>query len=323
MTLYRTILKKAWDITIKHKMLWIFGLFASIFNNYEIVKLIGKEKGANFALNTIYTFWENVNIETLTERPLFSVLAFLGILILFSIAALLIWIAVNSQITMIQSIRGIYHNQKPTFKKTYKDAQKQFWPILELNIGAKIAIILTTLLINLPIWLQLFFNNVSFGIVTNILYIALFILSYILSTVIYFIVLYGIILFVTSKQSLTNALKNAYYLFKTHWLTSIEMVLILVACTVIVSILSNILNIILLPLVLTATQLNIGILRITLSILLILTVVGINAVLIGWLSAFQLTNWILLYESLEKNNFLSKVKRLAQKLNPKLLLKLK
>ena len=49
-SLYRPLLNFSWNLNKKYKKLWLLGIFASIFNNYEIFKI-----PYNFNITTSYS----------------------------------------------------------------------------------------------------------------------------------------------------------------------------------------------------------------------------------------------------------------------------
>ena len=318
-SVYRTILKKSWEITIKNKFLWFFGLFAAIAGNggiYEIfVKGFDKisKSGELSREQSLWSYLDINKLETFYEKtPLFvSIFWFIFIIILI-IILVVICLSVISKGAIINSAKNLSAKKKVSFKDAWAYGNKYFWRLLGLTVFSKAVIFGLLILITLPV---MFFISGGDGNFTwnLVLYILSFVLFTGLALLVSFMTVFAACFVVVEEYSLVEAIHSGMRLFIKNWLTAIEMALILFTVSFTVGlalILFTILYLIpvcLLLLAFTYLDLVLGFWFIAcLSALFwVAIVMGIGA----FLSTFQLSAWTLLFTELNKGKIWSKLLR--------------
>ena len=154
--LYRPILKQAWQITLKYKHLWFFGLFAALVSSggeYEIIMHAinapsnegisgaimsglanGWSEGAKVGgINLLVGFWQ-----TLTPGSASLIIILLGLALTISLTLFLIWLSTVSQIGLIRNAYLLIGKakiiRKPNINEGIDFGMKYFWPVLLINI---------------------------------------------------------------------------------------------------------------------------------------------------------------------------------------------
>jgi len=229
-SLYRQILKKAWLITKKYPYLWLLGFFAAFLGNggeYQV--LIKQIRSVKLQPETIY----NLRLWLLSASPEFnislgrSLLLGLFIIVALGLLALLVWLAISAMAGLILGSAQANRNEKSTFTKLLQGGSQNFWPVLGLQVIAKIIIYGILTLILAPLMLAAFaqgnqFLNIFILILTFLIFIPL-------TIVVSFVTRYASAFVVLSKQKIMLAFQNGWRLFSANWLISLEMALLLLA----------------------------------------------------------------------------------------------
>lgn len=236
MSLYRKILKKAWQIFWQNKYLGFFGIFAAILGNggeYEIVfKGLNSDNNQEFfpafkriSETGIFSGKTLTNIFQIMTEDAFSLLLILliSLAILFLIG-FFIWLAIVSQAALVNNSAAFILGKKSNFLSGLESGKKNFWPVFGLNILIKIFIYLILTLVSLPIILSL---NKTGLVTANFLYLIAFIIFIPLAITFAFIIKYAIAYVVVRSQNFSQALKSGWQLFIKNWLISFEMAVIL------------------------------------------------------------------------------------------------
>ena len=148
MTPYREILKQAWKISWKNKILWFFGFFASLISFGAELKIFSRafsqESGLKiinniglfiktgiFSKNALY----NLSYLIKTE-PWSAILLFLILIVTLAISLFFIWLATTSQISIIDAVKKINKEDKEkiNIKDQIKKSKNKFWPVLGMNV---------------------------------------------------------------------------------------------------------------------------------------------------------------------------------------------
>jgi len=233
MTLYRTIIKKSWKLTLRSKYLWFFGLFAVLLGNggeYELLfKSIGDSQktesiwtsftsqlalGADGFLNIGKRFWENPALT-------FAIIA--TYLFILAIFLFIFWMMSVSQIAIVNATALEIREKKHDIKIGLQKGIKHFWPVFSLNLIVKI-------LITTSLALLLMARNTGFYLVVFIIIIPLVIS-------VLFIIKYSIAYIVIRKERLLNAFVLAWALFRKNWIISLELAMLLYLFTFIAGLL--------------------------------------------------------------------------------------
>ncbi len=312
---YRNLVKQSLIIIWKYKFLWVFGIFAALFNTFEIFKFLNP----NLARNQALKFWlflksnfsYNVISQLANKSILYFILLILFILLSAAVVIFFIWLAIRSQVSLIQTVKNIYDGKKVSFKNSFIIGKGQFYKLLVLNIGSKFLISILGFLMLLPNILamyfiknkfsSLFFQGFSFILSIFLLLAAFFI---------YFIVLYSIIYIVLYKKDLIYSIKKGYSLFSNNFLISFEVMFLLFIITFVVSIVSGLFLKILMVFLLVLFSLSKSWLGYIISIFLSFIVLCLLLTLIGAFTSFQFTLWSLLFFRLTENKYIGFLKRL-------------
>lgn len=327
--LYRPVLKKAWEITRKFKLLWLFGLFSVLVSaggEYEMIsRAFYGNSGDNIFSNILAglksgwaeglklasgDFWQNLS-QLFVKAPdslLIAAVVLIGILV---ITAFFIWLAISSQIALIKGASLANKNKKLTIGDGFTIANNNFLPVLGVVILLKIVLFGLFVVLGWELWL-----TSSLGLWGSILYIVSFVFFVLVVLVVSFVLKYQTLYLVLKKQGFVTALKSAWQLFVSNWLVSIEMSLIMLGVYLVASALSLLLitlcagiPIIIIPFYLLSIHIAI---KIMISILAaLLATVGVFLIT-AWMSVFQWAGWVALFERLDGGEEFSKIERIGE-----------
>lgn len=317
-SLYRDILKRAFFITIKNRILWVFGFFASFLglggmydiiirnawdNSSVFIRFAGKFTSFSLSGLLIAENFNKINILNLA-------LLFLAIIASVLIFAVFTWLSINFFGGLIFASQELDKKHKIKFLKSFNTGRKNFWQLLGVNLTGKILILIILTLTGGFLTFILVNNSILKGIIYFLISILLLTFSLFIS----FLIIYASCLIILKSKKLKEAIFGALELFKQNWIVSIEMATILF--------LANLLLKLLLIVVVT-------IFSIPLMILLILfynaqaaimppIILGIwmfmgvvLMIFIGSLfSTFQIVAWTLLFDKIFKGGVLSKLHRI-------------
>lgn len=327
MTLYRNILKQAWQIAWRCKYLWFFGFFASLLGNgYEydlLFNSVNGDIGANafpglqkIAETGFFSWHTLANMgKMMSENPL-SVLSIIliGFLVLV-LLAYLVWLAVISQIAIVNDSAAIIAKkdiQKNVIQNGITAGMKSFWPVFGFNALIKIVGLFIFTLISLPI---LFISgkigvNLVYAIVFLILVPAVIILSFIIKYAIAYVVIRG--------NGIVEALEQGWQLFARNWLVSLEMAFVLFFTNLFVGIaLSLTILVLAIPLVLLA-YLSLKFISIVafwaVAVFAFIIIMALIITTGAMLAIFQISSWTGLFIELVGKGATSKLIRWAGKI---------
>lgn len=318
---YRTLLKQAWDIAWKHKYLWFFGLFAALVSGggsweYQIftqnfnqglingsysylsqILAIG-ELMKNFSTGFVNLF--NYNWYTIINA--FSVILLSAILLIF-----FLWLAIVSQIALINGSKKISISKKKEYKlslhETITESHGHFWTVLALNIINKILLLFFFIIASLPLLLMAINNST----LSSYIYVILFVIFVPVSLGVSFIIKYAICYNIIDDESLVVSIEKAWRLFKKNWLISLEMAVGLFIINFLSSGLILILiSLFLLPLLLLGLIFKFG----WLVILTLIITIVIIAVFGSLLTTFQTASWTNLFIRIKDKGVLAKLERI-------------
>lgn len=326
--IYRPILKKAWDITLKFKSLWFLGFFAALISSggeFELLSRIILNPNSNKGLirEAISSFklgiennlsaGENLwsNLWTLIiSAPVNLVSAILVLLVAIIIAVFIIWLITVSQVGLIRNVDLASKDKTATINEGIDTGVEIFWPIFTVNLIYKIILLIIFVLLGKEILLL-----ISMGNIGTIIHIILLVLFSIITVIISFLIRYQILYIILKKEKIIPALKSAWKLFINNWLLSLEMAFILFIIYMIVIYLATFITSVLLavPLVFATYSSQIPVL-----VLMILVLTSVLAIIImtlfvtATLSVFQWSSWILLFNKINMGKTLSKIVKLSE-----------
>lgn len=225
---YFGIIKKAYEITIKNKFLWIFGILAG---GYAGVKSFNFGM-PNFTYQSNGEGWEKVLGHPLTNNDL-SIFwtnyggLIIGLLILLMIFAIVMFVLnIISQGALVASADKLSSGQKTNFKEGFRLGAKQFWRIWAMAI-----IYLLMILISLSIWIIPTCILVITGayVIAVIWGILLFFVCLLFWLLIGIISPYSLRVIVLEKYSVWQSIRRSLHFFRDNWVRVILMYLLLLA----------------------------------------------------------------------------------------------
>lgn len=312
--LYRPILKKSWAITKNYKNLWFFGLFAALLGlagEYEILGravtyppkddqgiiaetinnfILGFQEGAAFEGG----FWSNMWSAMMAE-PLSLIIPIILLLVTLGITAFVIWLAVISQIGLINNVNLISRNKKTTINSGIDFAVKKFWPILGIDVVLKI--ILSILFF---VWGGLILVLTFKGAAGLLLYYLVFVIFIVIVWIVSFLAKYQVFYILLKQQKIVPALNSSWKLLKTYWLISLEMAFILFVIYIVSLIITGtiVASLMAVPFILPI-YFNISLfMAVIISLLVIILSLIISLWITAVLAVFQWSAWTLLFNKL-------------------------
>lgn len=239
MFLYRDILKKSLAITLDHKYLWFFGIFAALLGGVGQYSMSFSQMPESWSSNFFSAFaiffngaanGQSIfqNLAILFQRdPISMIILTAFILIIIVVFLFFLWLAVVSQAGLINNSAKIIENDGKKDKTTIKEGLavglKKFWPILGFNVIATSLTCFFAALVGLP----LVFLTPQSGLDVFLLYVLLFVLFIPLALIVSFLINYSICFSVIKKHKFVDSFISAFRLFEKYWLVSLEMALIL------------------------------------------------------------------------------------------------
>lgn len=317
---YGELLSQALKVIWKNKFLWILGIFASIFNSVEIFKFLDQAGAHTSLLNTWNFIALNYNWTTFTILYQHSFLA-LVLYLLFSLLFLgiiffFIWLAISSQISVIRHVNfsDSKSAKKENNNKMLVSDKQTFWNVFKLHLGTKILILVLGIAAIIPqatsYWLQSNFAQIFSRSFTVLLLIIFLLLAFF----VYFVVLYAINYVVLKKQKTTEAIHNGVTLFTNNILISIETAIVFLIITLVISQLSLLLFKIFVVLMVVIFSFAQTLAGIGISTLILITLILIFLAVIGFVSAFQIAIWTILFNRLTTKDYKGFMHRILMKL---------
>lgn len=236
---YREAMRTAWQITTKHKLLFLFGIFAAFVGQLGILDLVMKIGlvGTDSAYVPLWAILPTLGIGSTVTIAALSIktwvlLAWLGVIIL-GFVALLIFVSVSSHGALIHATGQYVNHPKKhvSFDVAWHAGTQHFWRLF-LIVFVKV-VSLTGLGIA-TVWGVV--NAVEYATLGDmVLFILLFTLAVVVGLVISFVAVYAAGYVVLEEYSLGEALRSGWELFREHWLVSIEIGLTVLGLNVLVS----------------------------------------------------------------------------------------
>jgi hypothetical protein len=321
---YRTLLKQAWNISWKHKYLWLFGLFASIAaasGSFEY-QLLANSFQASALENSYY----HINGILIVGKAIIAF--FVGFISLFSYDILTIvntltviiitltliisfvWLAISSQAALVISIKKVLAAKKKdaviNIRENLAKGHQNFWPVLGLNILIKFLIGLTLFIMGVP----LLFLAVDGSAYLAVIYTLAFIIFTPAAIALSLIIKYAIAYKVLDNESFSDSLKKSINLFSKNWLISLEMGVMLF----IISFLAGLILLILIaififPYIMFAINYGLAWLIVLLLLISLTLILFVGSLL----TTFQISVWTGLFLELKEGRGEAKLERAFKK----------
>ncbi len=322
-SVYRPILKIAWQIMWKAKYLWWLGLLAALIGPGNAINIVvdnfSTMSDVNTTLPKLKLLHEGGFLEGVAGRikDLFvnlDVYSIILMIILLALFLFILWLAVASQVGLIQGGYKEYRKQPSDFVTAFRAGKQSFWPALLINILGKALIQGILFLVGLPLaFLYLYQSGEGWQTVFTIL---AFIILIPLAVIVSFIIRYALMFLVIKKEKVWLAIASAWKLFIKHWIVSLEMAILLFLVNLAFGIVM-ILSAIVLALPLSLLLYTFYVLKVGGVIFagVIITLVLV-AVLMFWLGAllsvYQSVAWVIIFDRLTESQVYSKLVRMVE-----------
>lgn len=239
---YKEALSHGWEIARKHKLLWIFGFFATFLGQMGILDLLVNvflsiDRGvvAYAAWYDLPALFNTLKIAA-AQLPLgvtgWAWVVWLGAFFL-GIKILAIFISVTSQAALVH---GVHQSMKRSRSKKPIDTDKawhagtgHFWPVFAINVVRRLSIVLIALLLGL---VAIAFAQTAF-VGSGLLFFVFFCLALFIGMALSFLAIFAVGYVVLEEQSFVQAMKSSWDLFHRHMVVSLEVGLLLLLLNVI------------------------------------------------------------------------------------------
>jgi hypothetical protein len=191
---YFKVFKKAYEISVKNKYLWIFGIFlAGIQGGNVVYSFNGSEsdKITNFSLTTV-------------------------VLIILAVIFFTWWLmALVAEGGLLKAVEGLDENKKQNFKEVFKAGIKNFTKTLSVFLLIILIVIISLLILAVPVILlvigQMYILAIIYGIFV-------FIIDFFLWIYLSIVYSYIIRIAVLGNHSARKAFALSWPFVKKHWL---------------------------------------------------------------------------------------------------------
>ena len=130
------------------------------------------------------------------------------------------WIIIASEISIIKSTIQLDNKEKPKFIKSLIGAKQNFFSVLGLHIISKIITFILIVGICLPLLIFVVNSSISYRLpIAFVVWVIFLPIAIIIS----FIFKYAINFVVLKGEKFSQSIKDAWMVFKTNWMISIEM----------------------------------------------------------------------------------------------------
>lgn len=228
---YIGILKKAYQITIKNKFLWIFGVLIAgaggiaSFNpgfNYPTSSKDTDQWGATLTSaqfeQKLAEFWAN-----------YGNMMIIGAAILLLVCLMFFILSIISQGALIGSVNRIDKGEKADFKTGFSIGWRNFWRVWGVAIIYLLFILASLCLLIIPVSLLVISQSYALAIVWGLLMFFVCLAFWILISL---IAPYSTIVAVLEKLSVWESIRESLHLFRQNWVEIILIYLLLVAITI-------------------------------------------------------------------------------------------
>jgi hypothetical protein len=228
--LYRKALSHGWHLARHHSFLWVYGLFAAFLGQMGMLEFLSK---VGFTTRDGFSYLSFLNPNSSEGLAGFAGAAADTKLLLIWLFVVLASLAVGLAFVSVVSQGAIIHaaSESTKIRKKLPDAGvawhvgvKHFWRLFAINLLKKGLLILLAVIVG-----SAALNALSYTTATgNIIFLLVFVLVGIAGLMLSFLVIYAAAYIVVEEYSFLDSIAGAWYLFKSHWLVSFEVGLIMI-----------------------------------------------------------------------------------------------
>lgn len=323
-SIYRPILKIAWQILWRARYLWIFGLLAVLVSNSGEFNLVVNNfyrlSDRSQSLLQWQSFYQQGILGNMWHnfRDLFvhfNLQTVILILVLVFLFLFILWLSVVAEAGLVAGTYREYRGQPVHFREVFALGRQNFWTVLWLNVLGKILISGLLAILSWPlVWLYFKHSSAAWQF---IFVLVSFIVLIPIAVIVSFLVKYAVMFAVLKKNSFKQAIVNGWHLFIKYWVVSIEMAIIMFLVGM-AAVLAMVILAVALVLPLALLLSIVYILQVNgIMLFAVIFSLAIMAILLFWISAllstYQMTAWVVLFERLNESTVYAKVARLAAK----------
>lgn len=237
---YRQAFSHGWEIARKHKLLWIFGFFATFLGQMGLLDFIVKSflavgrQGLGYTefLNfpaVMSTFFESLG-QLRFGLSGWAWMVWLGAFFI-GLKILLIFVSVVSQGALVAGVGqtlNILKRKDINTGKAWHEGVGHFWRIFCLNVIKRVAVMCMALVVGFSA-----FNMAATPSSLNkAVFIVLIILAALVGMILSFLIVYAVAYVVLEQHRFGQSLKSAWQLFIKHALVSLEVGILLIGLNV-------------------------------------------------------------------------------------------
>lgn len=309
--LYREIICQAWGFTWRERSLWVLGIFSALIVTGGALEIFSRN--LQWVFNPRRLMWP-FNRFTLAHLDLAGTeLLIIFCLLILALLIFFIFMSVKSFISLIVVTAQGYSGERINLAKMWQASQKNFWPVFGIVVLFKILIFLFSLLNILPLWL---IWGGQAGLAWVCFYPLLFLITVTASLVCSFLMVLTAAYVVIEKRIISKAIGLGWRLFTKHWLVSLEMALIIFVVNFLLGLLAVAGTFIVgLPVLLAALFAFFVSLPILAKAAFFVGFLLISVLILGvagFLGAFHVIAWTLLFKRMTEGSAVSKLHRLTQ-----------
>jgi len=231
---YFGIIKKAYEITIKHKFLWIFGILAGGYGGFKSFNagFPNYSYNASSSSSTGSDGWTKVLGHPLTSNDITVFWANWGgliiglFIVLFLIAIIMFVLNIISKGALVGSVVKISIDKKSDFKDGFKLGAKQFWRVWGVAIIYLLMILGSLCVLIIPTCVLVITGGYIFAVIWGILFFFVSLAFWILIGV---ISPYSLRVVVLEKFSVWQSIRESLHFFRDNWVSVVLMYLLLLA----------------------------------------------------------------------------------------------
>lgn len=238
---YRQALSHGWEIAKDHKLLWLFGFFATFLGQMGLLDFFVNVLLAADGRALGYSLFLDFPQLTQTLRVGLSSLSFgvagwawfFWLVVFFAAVKLfLIFISVTSQAALVHGVgQSMGRAKRKTINpdKAWHAGTGHFWRVFFINLLRRLAIVLLAVLVGMSA------VNVAVAatVGSKVLFAAVFFVALALGMILSFLLVYAVGYVVLEEYSFGQSIAAAWNLFKNHALVSLEVGLILMVVNIV------------------------------------------------------------------------------------------
>lgn len=238
--LYRAVLKQAWQAIARYKALWLFGFLGTF---------LGMGGEYQFFINQYFNFsdggWQQAagiidifryeNLAVLKDfLAALPARAFVIIFLALIVAGLFAWVVISAQGALVRGIGNAIRGQAWGLGRDYKAAAASFWPLVAIALSTRLLALFLLAVVGLPLLAIVFAVNETYAASGAAL--LFFVLG--LPLVIFFslVAKLAVAYHLLEGETWRGAVASAMALFAKHWLVCLELALLLLPISLLVSV---------------------------------------------------------------------------------------